>query len=222
MAGRKTGHQQQWQDRYVETITVRAGDVEPHPLNPKIHGESQLAPLRGLLSTVGKLDSLKAYRSEQAGGKLVYWDGHGRMSINPSEEWRVDVYDLTDAEAAVVIASFDPIAYQAQMSRQRLDQLLREVETGDAALQQMLTDLSKSKGLYLEAYDVMMDSPSPRAGNDNDQDEPKPSPPPQQAYPLAIVVNRKTLEKWKVYKDDAGFISDTEAFEHLLSEIEPQ
>ncbi len=76
---------------------MRVGDVLPHPMNPKIHPESQLAPLRGLLETVGKLDSLKAYRSERAGGALVFFDGHGRQSLDPNAEWDVDIYDLTDA-----------------------------------------------------------------------------------------------------------------------------
>lgn len=137
-----------WRDRKVETVRMRVGDIQPHPMNPKIHPAGQLAPLRGLLETVGKLDDLKAYRSERAGGALVFFDGHGRQSLDPEAEWDVDIYDLTDAEADLAVATFDPIGWQAEQSRAQLDALLREVSTGDAALQKLLSDVAEESGLY--------------------------------------------------------------------------
>lgn len=141
---------------------MRVGDVLPHPMNPKIHPEGQLAPLRGLLETVGKLDDLKAYRSERAGGALVFFDGHGRQSLDPNAEWDVDIYDLTDAEADLAVATFDPIGWQAEQSRVMLDQLLREVSTGDAALQKLLSDVAEESGLYFGN-----ESKAPGAGGDD-------------------------------------------------------
>lgn len=117
---------------------MRVGDIQSHPMNPKIHPEGQLAPLRGLLETVGKLDDLKAYRSERAGGALVFFDGHGRQELDPDAEWDVDIYDLTDEEADLAVATFDPIGWQAEQSRLKLDELLREVSTGNAALMELI------------------------------------------------------------------------------------
>jgi hypothetical protein len=132
-------------------MRMRVGDILPHPMNPKIHPEGQLARLRGLLDTVGKLDDLKAYRSKRAGGALVFFDGHGRQALDPDAEWDVDIYDLTDEEADLAVATFDPIGWQAEQSRQKLDELLREVSTGEQTLQQMLSDLAAQNGLYVQA-----------------------------------------------------------------------
>lgn len=126
---------------------MRVGDILPHPFNPKIHPETQLAPLRGLLETVGKLDDLKAYRSERAGGALVFFDGHGRQALDPDAEWDVDVYDLTDAEADLAVATFDPIGWEAEQSRVKLDGLLREVSTGNEALLNLLTKQAEEAGI---------------------------------------------------------------------------
>src|SRR5262245_21225337 len=126
---------------------MRVGDILPHPMNPKIHPERQLAPLRGLLDTVGKLDDLKAYRSKRAGGALVFFDGHGRQALDPDAEWDVGIYDLTDGEADLVVATFDPIGWEAEQSRAKLDALLREVSTGSESLQKLLSDIAEENGL---------------------------------------------------------------------------
>lgn len=140
-----------WRNRKIETKRMRVGDVLPHPQNTKLHPEKQNAPLRGLLETVGKLDDLKAFYSAEHGGALMFFDGHGRQSLDPNEEWDIDIYDITDDEARLAILSFDPIGYEAVQSRERLDLLLREVSTGDEALQKLLSDVAEREGLYLTA-----------------------------------------------------------------------
>ncbi len=137
----------EWRERYIETVTLRAGDVLPHPNNPKIHPANQLEPLSGLLEEVGKVDSLKAYRSEREGGKLVYWDGHARMGLRPDESWRVDVYNLTDAEVDLLLATFDPIGWQAEQGRAKLEALMSDITTGNAALMSFLSQQAESVGI---------------------------------------------------------------------------
>ena len=141
---------------------MRVGDILPNPFNPKIHPENQLAPLRGLLETVGKLDDLKAYHSERAGGALVFFDGHGRQALDPDAEWDVDVYDLSDAEADLAVATFDPIGWQAEQSRARLDELLREVSTGNEDLLNLLTKQAEDAGIV-----PGMGGNAPGAGGDD-------------------------------------------------------
>jgi hypothetical protein len=64
-------------------------------------------------------------------------------------------------EARKVLATFDPIAALAATNVEKLDALLREVNTGEAAVQNLLTDLSRSNGLYhdetLPALDDLAD-----------------------------------------------------------------
>lgn len=151
----------EWRDRKIETRRMRVGDILPHPMNPKIHPEHQMAPLRGLLETVGKLDDLKAYRSERAGGALVFFDGHGRQALDIDAEWDVDIYDLSDAEADLAVATFDPIGWQAEQSRAKLDELLREVSTGNEALMNLLTKQAEEAGI------IPLNGNAPGAGGDD-------------------------------------------------------
>src|SRR5262245_48831565 len=137
----------EWRDRYLETVTVRAGDILPHALNPKIHPAQQLEPLGAILEDVGKVDALKAYRSEREGGALVYWDGHARMGLRPDEVWRVDVYDISDAEADLLLASFDPVGWEAEQSRAKLDALMQDIQTGNADLMSFLSKQTEEAGI---------------------------------------------------------------------------
>lgn len=119
---------EQWRNRKIETRRMRVGDVLPNPRNPKLHPDEQLAPLRDLLGTIGKLDDLKAYYSERAGGHLVFFDGHGRQELDPDETWDVDIYDLTDEEADLALMTFDPVARLARANQQRLDELYASIQ----------------------------------------------------------------------------------------------
>ena len=138
-----------WRDRYVETVTVKASDIQPHPNNPKIHGENQLSALTGILDEVGKVDSLKAYR--RADGKLVYWDGHARMGLDPNEKWRVDVYDLTENEVKVILRAFDPVGWLAQQSKVQIETLMQDdLQEHNTRLSALLADQAKQLGIGIE------------------------------------------------------------------------
>jgi len=120
---------------------MRAGDVLPHPLNPKRHPVSQVEPLEGLLRQIGKADVLRAYRSERNGGMLTFWDGHGRRDLNPDEVWQVAIYDIDDDEADMLIASFDEVGFLAQKDTELQRRLLAELEADDQALDALLDSL---------------------------------------------------------------------------------
>jgi len=157
--------------RIREYRRVRAGDILPHPLNPRTHSAAQLAAVTGLLVDVGKIRPLIAFPADGLGpagdfSRLMFADGHGRQVIDPDETWDVAVLDLTMAEATEALfadrtgelAGYDPV---------KLDALIREVNTGCAELQQMLDDL------WSEAQaDVIADTPTPDAPDDfNEVDE---------------------------------------------------
>lgn len=133
-----------WRDRYIKTVLLPAGSIQPHPRNPKIHGDAQIAALGGVLNEVGKLDSLKAYESATAGGKLVFWDGHARAGLDPDEKWRVDIYDIDDAEAEIALATFDPVGYLAQIHAENMAQIMAGIDTGNAELVQFLANQAAS------------------------------------------------------------------------------
>src|SRR5262245_64548052 len=115
---------EQWRDRLIEIKSLCAGDLLDHPLNPKIHPDSQKAPLEGLLREVGKVDILRAYYSERNGGALTLWHGHCRRDLRSDETWQVGIYDIDDKTADLLLASVDRIGWQAETSRQTLDELV--------------------------------------------------------------------------------------------------
>lgn len=120
---------------------MRAGDVAPHPNNPRLHPPAQLDPLRGLLEAVGKAGTLSAYYSKRNGGKLTYWDGHGRRDLGPGELWHVAIYDLTDEEVDLLLVSHDEITLLAERDARLQSQLLAGLEAEDQALDALLDQL---------------------------------------------------------------------------------
>lgn len=132
-------------DRIRDFRRVKASTLLPHPLNWRSHPADQQAALRGILTEVGYVDALMV--RELPGGELQILDGHLRAETTPDTEVPVLVVDLDDAEAAKVLATFDPLAAMAESNAANLDALLREFETGDEALGRMLADLADEAGL---------------------------------------------------------------------------
>lgn len=133
----------QYRHRLLGVALLRVGDVLEHPFNPKIHPDTQTAPLAGALRELGKLDILRAYYSQRTGG-LTFWDGHGRRNLQPEEEWYVAVYDLTDAEADLALASYDPLAALAETDAALSAALYEMLEAGDADLQAFLETVQQN------------------------------------------------------------------------------
>lgn len=100
--------------------------------------------MRGILAEVGIADALLV-RETPAGLQLI--DGHLRADVAPDSEWPVLILDVTEAEAAKILATLDPLAAMAEADPAKLDELLRQVETGSEELAKMLSDLAQENGL---------------------------------------------------------------------------
>src|SRR6516165_2266868 len=101
---------------------VRAGDLVPHEWNFRLHPEHQRAALQALYEEVGFARSLLAY--ELPDGRLKLLDGHLRRDLDPELEVDVEVLDVTDEEAKVLLLSIDPLAALAQTQEQLHQRLL--------------------------------------------------------------------------------------------------
>ena len=120
------------------------------------HPPAQLAPLLGLLSTVGVVQNLIVNKRtdpqwpEEEQGKPVLVDGHARVLLareHGQPALPVTYVDLTPNEENQVLLLFDPLGGLIEAQRDQLAVLLRETQTGDAALQQMLSDLAAHEGI---------------------------------------------------------------------------
>ena len=132
-------------DRVKELRRVRAGDLIPSPRNWRVHSQAQQDALRGLLAEIGYADALLA--RELPDGSLELIDGHLRAETTPDQEVPVLILDLDEAEANKLMLTLDPLAAMAEASAEKLDALLREVDTGSEAVQQMLADLAADAGI---------------------------------------------------------------------------
>ena len=112
---------------------VRAGDLVPHELNFRFHPEGQRAALDAIYQEIGFASSLLAY--ELPDGKLKLIDGHLRRDMDPDMEVEVEVLDLSDEEARVLLLSIDPLADLALVQDQIHQRLMDLTPTASMELQ---------------------------------------------------------------------------------------
>jgi hypothetical protein len=123
-------------DRIKELRRVRAGDLQPHPRNWRTHPDTQRDALRGVLAEVGYADALLV--RELPDGCLQLIDGHLRAETTPDAEVPVLVLDVDEQEAAKLLALLDPLAGMAETDAAVLAELVADVDTDNAALQEIL------------------------------------------------------------------------------------
>src|SRR6202790_5216141 len=111
---------------------VRAGDLVPHEFNFRAHPDVQKTALRALYEEVGFARSLLAY--ELPAGRLKLIDGHLRRDLDPDMEVEVEILDVNDAEARVLLLSIDPLAELAENQEQLQKRLLELTPTVDPDL----------------------------------------------------------------------------------------
>jgi hypothetical protein len=129
----------QIRDRIQELRRVRADSLRFHPNNWRTHPDRQRDALRGVLAEIGYADALLA--RELPDGSLELVDGHLRAELTPDAIVPVLVLEVTDAEAATLLAVLDPLAGLAGTNHVALDELRKHVETASDAVREMLDGL---------------------------------------------------------------------------------
>jgi hypothetical protein len=136
-----------WRNRIVGEAEVSPNDLLANPLNYRVHPRNQVDALAGILGEVGWVQRVIVNRET---GHIV--DGHARvgLAISRMEPTVPVVYvDLTDAEEKLVLATLDPISAMATADKAILDQLLADVSTGDAALQELIARTAETAGIAI-------------------------------------------------------------------------
>lgn len=129
-------------NRIARHVRVRAGDLVPHEMNPRVHSDGQRRALEKLYEEIGFARSLLAY--PLADGRLKLIDGHLRASMHPDQEVDVEVLDVTDAEARALLLAIDPLAQLAGYEADTLAVLRENVEADSAALKSLWQTLEES------------------------------------------------------------------------------
>lgn len=140
-----------WRNRIVATGEEAPDQLLANPRNFRTHPGAQQDALVGVLSEVGGVQQVVVNRRS---GHLI--DGHLRvtLALRRNEPTIPVVYvDLDEAEEALILATLDPIAALAATDAEKLDALLREVSTGEAAVQAMLDQLAQEAGIVPPAFD---------------------------------------------------------------------
>lgn len=127
-------------DRIIDFRRVKASELRPSPKNWRTHPQAQQDALRGILAEVGYVDALLARPLPD--GTLELVDGHLRAETTPEMEVPVLVCDLDDAEAAKVLATFDPLSAMAESNAVMLDSLLAGLDVDSESLRTMLADIA--------------------------------------------------------------------------------
>ena len=129
-------------NRIARHVRVRAGDLAPHELNPRVHSDAQRRALERIYEEIGFARSLLAY--PLLDGRLKLIDGHLRAAMNPDQEVDVEVLDVSDAEARALLLAIDPLAQLAGYDEKLLDDLRKQVEQDSAAVTSLWQLLEES------------------------------------------------------------------------------
>ncbi len=136
-------------NRIKAHVRVRAGDLLPHELNPRLHSAAQRAALAALYAEIGFARSLLAY--ELPDGRLKLIDGHLRQNVAPDMEVDVEVLDVSDAEARALLLSLDPLAQLADYDRDTLDRLRAVTSTTSDAVANLWASVGRANAEVEEA-----------------------------------------------------------------------
>ena len=145
-----------WRNRIVGYDVKPASWFIANEHNWRIHPKDQQEGMRGALDSVGwvqdvivNLRTSEEWGADQNVQTLV--DGHLRvtLALRAGEDTPVPVkfVDLSPSEEAQVLATLDPIAAMAATDKDKLDELMRAVQSDDERVQTMLAEMAEREGL---------------------------------------------------------------------------
>ena len=138
-----------WRNRIVGHGDEDPRVIRPNPQNWRVHGEEQSEALADALTEVGWVQRIIVNKRT---GHLL--DGHLRVDLaRRRNEASVPVLyvDLSEAEEALVLATFDPLGAIAEANTNAYDTVLRQVQTESANLQQFLSKQAERIGLFADS-----------------------------------------------------------------------
>lgn len=142
-----------WTNRIVKYGEMPANQFLAHEMNARRHPAKQREALRGSLDAVGWIaPTVVSARS----GKLL--DGHARIeeALSVDEVMAVPFVEIevTEDEERLILAAYDPITGLATYDKDALSALLKQVQTDDDRIKDMLDELAVNVGLLLDGKPI--------------------------------------------------------------------
>lgn len=128
-----------WQNRIVGYGDADPSSLIANPQNYRRHPTAQANALTGSLNELGWIQDVLVNRTT---GRMI--DGHLRAEqalAHGEKSVPVKYVELSEAEERLALATLDPITYMAETDAAALASLLEGVNTGDAALQELLANM---------------------------------------------------------------------------------
>lgn len=135
-----------WRSRIVRYGKINASQITPHPQNPRRHPVNQRQAVAASFDELGQLAPVIINANN---GYLVDGEERSWLALDQPGDVELDAIwvDLTDAEHLKALAYLDATSALAIYDAERLDELLRDVSTDSAAVQQMLSELVEKAGV---------------------------------------------------------------------------
>ena len=134
--------------RIKELRMVRAKDIHSNPKNWREHPIKQKKVLNAMLKEVGYANAVLARETENG---LVLIDGHLRQEeAKPDQKIPVLILDISEKEADKVLATHDPLGAMATPNPEALGNLVRSIETQQAALSELFLGFDESSAAAAE------------------------------------------------------------------------
>lgn len=135
-----------WKNRIVGEGERPAIEFQANEYNFRLHPDNQRQALRGSLSDLGWIQRVIVNRTT---GNLI--DGHARVeeAILQGNDTPVPFteVELTEEEERLALTMLDPIAAEAETSRVKLEALLSQVNSGNAAVMEFLSRQAEKHGI---------------------------------------------------------------------------
>lgn len=144
-------------NRILRLENKPASSIRPSPLNWRTHPKEQADALRGVLAEIGFAGAILVRELEDGAYEAI--DGHLRLDTAGNEPVPILVTDLTEEEAKVLLAAFDPIGDMAKADEAKLQSLLSSISVVDPSLQKMLDDLMPAEEAKTEAISIDTSKP---------------------------------------------------------------
>jgi DNA modification methylase len=137
-------------NRIVGYDVVPLDDVLFNPKNWRVHPGAQQEALKGVLENVGYVQNVIINKTT---GHLV--DGHLRCQLAAREGQTtipVTYVEITQEEEDLILASLDPIAAMASTDKQKLEELLKSVDSESESINKLLEDVADANRIELHDF----------------------------------------------------------------------